>query len=414
MANVTDSAGGLKTHPTGSQAADTEPLTDRVRSLRLPTHVEAGHGSARRIIIVLAVVAVLAVAVVVFLALRSRLGAGSANADKPGTATPPTGTAAAAEATSGKQYSLEAKGYIVPARQILVSPQVSGILLELNVEEGKKVKKGDILGRVEDTEYRADYNRAKGIRDMAAAVVQELEEGNRKQEIEQARADLAETEAQLEYWTGVEKRYRQLVESKVISPEQYDDAQSRKRALFFHREKLQNTLELLEIGARQTRRDSAKADLDRAEAELAKAKWRLDNCLIVAPITGTVLKKNAEKGNMVNPIAFNGSFSICDLADLADLEVDLAIQERDIDLVKPRQQCEIRTEAYPNRVYQGVVSRKMPIADRAKGTISVRVKINVPAEEAGIYLKPEMGALVSFLDEAKAATPPATPPASKP
>jgi multidrug resistance efflux pump len=141
--------------------------------------------------------------------------------------------------------------------------------------------------------------------------------------------------------------------------------------------------------------------LDRTAAEREKAKWRFDNCTIYAPISGTILKKNAEEGNIVNPIAFNGSFSICEMADLKKLEVDLAIQERDIEKIWEKQPCEVRTEAYPSRVYQGKVSRKMPIADRAKGTISVRVEVTVPPEEEGVYLKPEMGALVTFFDRGK-------------
>jgi HlyD family secretion protein len=146
----------------------------------------------------------------------------------------------------------------------------------------------------------------------------------------------------------------------------------------------------------------ARAQVQQSEAELAKAKWKLDNCTIHAPISGTILKKNAEEGNIVNPIAFNGSFSLCDMADLANLEVDLSIQERDIAQIFPGQKCKIRAEAFPNRVYQGVVSRLMPIADRAKGAIPVRVQVVVPAEEEGVYLKPEMGVIVSFLTRGSA------------
>jgi multidrug resistance efflux pump len=151
--------------------------------------------------------------------------------------------------------------------------------------------------------------------------------------------------------------------------------------------------------SRQKRIAAGQAEVSQAEAELGKAKWRLDNCKIVAPITGTILKKNAEEGNIVNPIAFNGSYSLCDLADLSDLEVELTIQERDISKVRMGQACRVRAEAFPERVYQGSVSRLMPIADRAKGAIPVRVKIIIPREEEGVYLKPEMGAIVSFLND---------------
>lgn len=146
---------------------------------------------------------------------------------------------------------------------------------------------------------------------------------------------------------------------------------------------------------------AAEADVRRAEADLSRAKWRLDNTTIIAPITGTILKKNAELGNLVNPGAFNGSFSLCDLADLAKLEVELSIQERDIaqEFSNIRSAGSVR-EVFPDRFYEGYVSRLMPIADRAKGAVPVRVRsLTVPEEEQGVYLKPEMGATVTFFAE---------------
>jgi HlyD family secretion protein len=140
---------------------------------------------------------------------------------------------------------------------------------------------------------------------------------------------------------------------------------------------------------------------------MIKAKWRLDNCTIRAPISGTILTKKAEIGNLVNPIAFNGSFSLCEMADLSELEVDISIEERDVAKVFQHQRCRVRPEAYPELVYEGRVSRLMPTADRAKSAIPVRVKLTVPKNEEGIYLKPDMGAVVSFLKKTE------PPPAKK-
>ena len=138
-----------------------------------------------------------------------------------------------------------------------------------------------------------------------------------------------------------------------------------------------------------------------AEADLVTAEWNLSNCTVRAPITGTILTKKAEEGNIVNPIAFNISASLCDMADLSDLEVDLTIQERDVARVFKDQRCKLHAEAFPERIYEGHVSRLMPIADRAKGAVPVRVKLAVPKGEEGRYLKPEMGAVVSFLQPEK-------------
>ena len=103
------------------------------------------------------------------------------------------------------------------------------------------------------------------------------------------------------------------------------------------------------------------------------------------------------------------------MADLSDLEIDLSIQERDVARVFKDQKCKVRAEAYPERMYEGHVSRLMPIADRAKGAVPVRVKVVIPAAEEGVYLKPEMGVNVSFLvaagakpGVASAAAPPET------
>ena len=85
------------------------------------------------------------------------------------------------------------------------------------------------------------------------------------------------------------------------------------------------------------------------------------------------------------------------MADLADLEVELDITERDVSKVIKGMPCRIRAEAYSDRIYPGYVDRLMPIANRAKGAVPVRVKIKVPKEEEGVYLKPEMGAVVAFL-----------------
>jgi HlyD family secretion protein len=114
--------------------------------------------------------------------------------------------------------------------------------------------------------------------------------------------------------------------------------------------------------------------------------------------------------NLVNPSAFSSgiSASLCEMADLTQVEIDLAIQERDVALLHPGQACLIMPEAFQKhkpflekhpKGYQGYISRLMPTADRAKGAIPVRVWVkNISVEEAGLYLKPDMGALVSFLN----------------
>lgn len=320
------------------------------------------------------------------------------------------------------EVALEAKGYIVPAHQILVSPKVNGMVLKLNVEEGMRLKQGDVIAVLEKIEYQADFERAQANVSLAKQRLRELENGNRPEEIKQADAEVAEALAQLNKAEADWKRAQELRPMNVISPQEFDLAKSSALAAQSRYEKLQQMNALMHIGPREERKEQARAELKQAEAELAKAEWRLGNCTIRAPISGTILKKNAEEGNIVNPIAFNGSYSLCDMADLSDLEIDLNIQERDISRVRQGQECRVRAEAYPERVYNGVVDRLMPIADRAKGAVPVRVKVSVPQDEEGVYLKPEMGAIVTFLNRQLADASPGEekkpssvePPASEP
>jgi len=340
------------------------------------------------------------------------------------TAAPPPASQTERPTSSG-DIALEAKGYIIPEQQILVSPQVSGRVVALNFDAGQRVEKDFILAVLDNTEYQAEYDRIKASLESAEQNLAELERGNRPDEIAQARAELAEAETNLAQKSREFQRKVDLLERKIISKEDFEAAESDYKAAAKRVERQAAMSRLMEEGARTERKRGAKAQVQQIEAELRRARWRLDNCVITAPISGTILKKNAELGNLVNPVAFNGSFSLCDMADLSKLEVELSIQERDINRVFQGQKCRVRAEAFPKRFYDGVVSRLMPIADRAKGALPVRVRLTVPAEEEGMYLKPEMGAIVTFYgsppvresaDEVPAnpAVPESEPPANPP
>ena len=145
--------------------------------------------------------------------------------------------------------------------------------------------------------------------------------------------------------------------------------------------------------------------------DIEEAKWLLLNCQIRAPVHGIILQKNAEKGNFVNPGALSSgtggiAVSLCDMADLTDLEVDLSIQERDIAKIDVGQPCVVMPESRQKdpkfrkihpKGYEARVSRILPIADRAKGSVSVRVKLTVDRKEEGIFLKPDTGVIVTFM-----------------
>jgi multidrug resistance efflux pump len=272
------------------------------------------------------------------------------------------------------------------------------MVIELNFEEGMRVKEGFILAKIETTEYQAEYDRVLAMTLAAKHRVQELSK-YRDDEIRQAKAELDDAATQRDQLYQEFRRNGELRAANVVAPKDYELAESAYKSQVQRVKRLEIAKKLLESGPRDERIAAAKAELAQAEAELVKAKWKLDNTIVRAPVSGTILSKKAEKGNMVNPAAFsNGlSASLCEMADLSDIEVDLAIAERDIGKLFKGQKCRVKAEAFPDRVYNGFVSRLMPTADRAKGAVPVRVKIDIPREEEGRYLRPEMGAVVTFL-----------------
>jgi HlyD family secretion protein len=386
-------------------------LQDRVRSLRL-SRIPQGTSYVRTIaawglgVLVLGICGWLT-----YQAVESRRGNGQASADPRKSAEESPANAlsnspkAAPPATSSPtiprgEIALEAKGYIIPAHQSLVSPKVSGTIVELLIEEGKRFNAGDLLAVIESQEYQYDHDRAVAAEQAAAARWREA-----KRRLDDMQLEVEQTQAQIDEVTEQIKQIQQEMDRKDslrkngnVTQQEMEEIESKLQVALKKKKQLEFAHELMKTAARQERLDAAQGDWDAAKADLDKAKWKLDNCRIVAPIKGTILVKKAEKGNNVNPIAQMGSTSLCEMADLSDLEVELNIPERDIAVIRVGQRCSVRADAWPDRVYGGVVSRLMPIADRAKAAVPVRVKITVPADEEGVYLKPEMNAKVVFLN----------------
>jgi HlyD family secretion protein len=141
--------------------------------------------------------------------------------------------------------------------------------------------------------------------------------------------------------------------------------------------------------------DVAKAELLIAEAERDKAKHVLEETKVCAPFDGTILVKKAEVGGIVDRLNFQNYYAVCEMADLTRIEVDVWVEERDIHLVFVDQRCKVRTEAFPEKFYPCEVARILPTADRLKSSIGVRIPI--PLSKRDPRLRPDMGAIVSFL-----------------
>lgn len=387
----------------------TPPLDVRVRSLRL---AEQPASRPRTAILPWASCVILLLTTAAFGYRAYRVGAlaPAPSLDNPPVATAVAATTAPPTASSG-EVVLQAKGYVVPAHQVQVSPKVGGIIEKLNerFEEGQFFKAGEPLAWLETNEYQADYDRAVAA---CRAAEHRFEESkcNRPKEIQASLHELKEAEATFEQLDRDLRRDQRLLGTSALTAKEYEQAKFTRDAMKGRVDRLRFAYELMKEGPREERRAAAQADWKAAQADVAKARTRLNDCIIRAPISGHILTKKAEKGNVVNPLAFTISSSLCEMADLGDLEIDLSIQERDIARIDQGQPCTVMPEAFQNhepfrqnhsRGYRGHVIRLMPIADRSKGAINVRVKVEIPKDEVGKFLKPEMSVLVSFLKDGK-------------
>jgi multidrug resistance efflux pump len=388
----------------------TTTLSDRVRALRLPTAGGGGGGSppGRALPWALCTILLLTTLAFGYRAYRVTPAATTPGADpaQTGTTELPPPSSASPVAASGN-VALQAKGYVIPTHQVQVSPKVGGMIVYLreDFQEGQFFKEGTVLARLETVDYQADYEHAEAALRAAEQRHAELARSWPK-EIEQAQRELDEAKATREQMQREMVRNERLITSSAVPQREYEQAKFGFDAMARRVDRLQAALWLMKEGPRKEKLAAAAQDVKAANADVERARWRLGNCEIKAPISGHVLTKKAEKGNVVNPLAFNVAASLCEMADLADLEVDISIQERDISAVRDGQECAVMPEAYQKyqpfldkhpQGYRAVVSRQMPIADRAKGAIQVRVKVPIPAEEVGKYLKPDMSVLVSFL-----------------
>lgn len=408
---------GLPTLTAAGPSANGE-LLDRVQQLRLDNQLTAsakrGGGGVGWLPWVLCALMAGAWALLGVRGYRAPADGAVAGPAIPVAAGPATAAAPTVEAGT---IQLEVKGYLVPAVQVAVSPiDVAGQLIELNIKEGEFYPKGSLLAKIDATNYRFSAQDAEqglaAAREKLRAALRRRDElmpaSVRKIEKDQVLAQVSEAKA-LKARADDELARLETIRTGITARE-YNQAWNDALAAKARLEKLEIDLKILETGPRKERIAAAdadvagaEADVKAAEAQLASANWRLSNCDIRAPIAGTVLTKKSEKGNLVNPLAFaGGSGSVCDMADLSDLEVDLEIPERDIAKLAVGQACRVRADAYPAKVYPGRLDRIMPIANRAKSIVNVRVKVTLPADEKpGTYLKPEMGAVVSFLPAAK-------------
>jgi RND family efflux transporter MFP subunit len=252
---------------------------------------------------------------------------------------------------------LNASGYIVAQRKAAVASKVTGRLVSLMVEEGSKVKQGQVIARMENVDVTA-------YRDQAAA------------NLNTVRATLGQVKAERDIALLEYSRYQKLIASNLVAKSDYDVTATRyKRAV---------------EGVK-----GAEATVKAGVAALQNAEAGLDYTLVRAPFDAVVLTKNADVGDIVTPMgsAANAKAAVVTIADMKSLQVEADVSETSIASIRVGQPCDIQLDALPNMRFQGEVYTIVPTVDRSKATVLVKVRFL----DKDPRMLPDMSAKVSFL-----------------
>jgi RND family efflux transporter MFP subunit len=256
---------------------------------------------------------------------------------------------------------LNASGYVTARRRATVSSKVTGKVMEIFVEEGKAVKRGQILARLDDSQLRA---------------MQSVEQA----QLASAQKATAENEARLKEAELTLGRRQQLVKDKVISKAELDSAEA-------------------EVDSLRARIAMARQQVEVARRQLDARQTDLNDMVVRAPFDGVAISKDAQPGEMISPVSAGGGFTrtgICTIVDMSSLEIEVDVSESYINRVKPGQPVEAVLDAYPEWRIPSKVITSVPSADRQKATVRVRIAF----DQLDPRILPDMGVKVSFLSEA--------------
>jgi RND family efflux transporter MFP subunit len=263
----------------------------------------------------------------------------------------------------GGTTTVTANGYVVARTRASVAAKLPGRIAELRVSEGSNLRRGEVIARLENADYQAQAAQAEAALATARA------------ELVEVRADRDEAARDARRVNDMRARSPELV-----AEQEHDIAQSR-------------------AAQAVARAQAAEARIASAEANLRFARANLENTVIRAPFTGTVLRKEAEIGEVVAPSVGGGLTrgAVVTMADLTTLEVEVDVNEAYIARVQKNGPARITLDAYPDTSFRGEVRQVVPTADRQRATVQVKVSI----VDRDPRILPEMGARVDFLEDSR-------------
>ncbi len=272
--------------------------------------------------------------------------------------------------------------------------KLPGRVIELLVDEGQAVNKGDVLARLDNAELASIVRQNRAAALEAQARLAELQAGSRPQEIEQARASVRAQEAELARLHKDFERAEVLYKNGAISSAQFDAAKSAYENRAAQHKSAQEGLSLVHEGPRKEDIEAARQRAAQARAAVQAAEERLGDTVICAPVAGVVLRKNVELGETVSQ-----GTPVYTLGDLANPWIKVYVKEDKLGLVKLQQKATISTDTYRGKTYDGWVSyiaseaeftpkNVQTTEERVKLVFGVKVRVQNDRQE----LKPGMPA----------------------
>lgn len=270
-----------------------------------------------------------------------------------------TTVASATGTAAGPSTSVTANGYVVARTKASVSAKAAGRLAYLGVSEGSYVRKGAVIARLDNADFEAAIAQAEA--NVALSEATRIEAESDRDQVRRESTRLRDMR------TG---------NAALISQQELDAAMSR-------------------TAQSEARLNAAVARKHASESALRLARANNENTIIRAPFTGTVLRKDAEVGEVVAPSVGGGLTrgAVVTMADLQTLEVEVDVNEAYIARVTNGLQARITLDAYPDTAFRGAVRQVVPTADRQRATVQVKVSIT----DRDPRILPEMGAKVDFL-----------------
>jgi HlyD family secretion protein len=290
---------------------------------------------------------------------------------------------------------ISASGSVQPVQTVNLSPETSGILEALYVEQGDRVEQGQLIARMKSDELAAQVQQNRAAVAEAEANLQDVRSGSRPAEISQAeaaveaaRAQVRDAEARLDLAENDLTRSRQLYERGAISENELESAQRERRSAEAGLEQSQARVDEAQQRLEDVRNlpepevvAQAEARLAQARAQLQATQVRLNDNSIRAPFAGIITQKFATEGAFVTPTTsaseLSSATSTAIVALAQDLEILAEVPEADISLIEPNQKVEIIADAFPEQTFEGRVKLIAPEAIERQNVTLFQVRIEL-------------------------------------